>query len=231
MLSFFSLLEFSVHVEFHSLVEFSQLLALIFLFACFLLVSQSMLRRGCPKEHLHFADRWFVFPPIFKKVMDCSQMTILWDRDLSQALYMVLADKLIRVIVLVPRDQPSCRKLLLHRVDYRRMVQYRNHICRIISFSISDRSRIWYEERLSGTLDGGIVPPELKTVPPCVSVIGFSSNLAIKLTNIFGWRQWLRVFHSLFSLYRFCWTTTKKFSWCVWYTRICSHEFSSSVRV
>ena len=72
-----------------------------------------------------------------------------------------------------------------------------------------------YEQRLSWTLDGRRMPPEVKFVPPGVSVVGFSGKLAIRLTNIFGSKQWLRVIHSPFSLYRFCWTTTMKFSWCV----------------
>ena len=118
-------------------------------------------------------------------------------------LHMVLAEKAIRVTVLDTRDQPSCRKVLLHRVDFQRMVPYRNHICRILSFTFSGESRILYEQRLSGTVDDAQMPPEVKFVPPCMSVVGFSGNLAIKLKNISGSKQWLRVFLSPFSLYRF----------------------------
>ena len=36
------------------------------------------------------------------------------------------------MIVIDPRDQPSCRTPLIHRVDSRRMVPYRNQISRIL---------------------------------------------------------------------------------------------------
>ena len=73
---------------------------------------------GSPKEHLHFDDRQFFCPTSMRKKTECSQMMIQWDYDLSSVLNMVLAEKMIRVIVLDPRDQPNCKKLLLHRVYF-----------------------------------------------------------------------------------------------------------------
>ena len=92
---------------------------------------------------------------------------------------MVMAEKMIWVIVLVPKISQAVASFYYTEQIFEEWYNVAIIFLEFF-FRFSGRSRILYEETLSGTVDGRIMPPVVKFTLQCVSVVGFSGNLAMK---------------------------------------------------